>query len=119
MERLNCLRWAAGLSLSAYGVRAGVRVRDPAVLQRVGACLPLGSRPSQSPLVDGLYSLVVGGEGPRPGTRRYSLLYEESARLIRTMELDDLFEVLESNLQLHVAEFARNKLFVHAGVVGW
>ena len=35
------------------------------------------------------------------------------------MELDQLLDILESDLRMYVAEFARRRLFVHAGVVGW
>ena len=35
------------------------------------------------------------------------------------MNLDLILDTLESDLQLHVAEQARRRLFVHAGVVGW
>src|SRR5688572_20670301 len=106
MEKIDRLVWAAGISFSAWGLRAGVRVSDPAVLERVVEYLPPGSRPLKLPTVDLLYSLVVGGEGSRPGTRRYSLLYGGSQRLARTMKLDDVFETFESDLHLTVAEWA-------------
>jgi hypothetical protein len=35
------------------------------------------------------------------------------------MDLDEIIEALESHLQLYVAETARRRVFVHAGVVGW
>jgi hypothetical protein len=35
------------------------------------------------------------------------------------MELDQVFEILESDLQLGIAELAPRRIFVHAGVVGW
>ena len=35
------------------------------------------------------------------------------------MDFDRMVEVLQADIQLHVAEMARNRLFVHAGVVGW
>jgi hypothetical protein len=40
-------------------------------------------------------------------------------RLARSFGLDDLFETLESDLRLFVAELAKHRVFVHAGVVGW
>jgi hypothetical protein len=33
--------------------------------------------------------------------------------------LEQLFDPLESDLQMFVAEWARRRIFVHAGVVGW
>ena len=81
--------------------------------------LPPGWRPAQSPIVDRIYSLVVGGTSPTAKLRRFNLLYVGSARLVRSMDLARVFEVLETDLQLFVAEMARRRLFVHAGVVGW
>jgi hypothetical protein len=49
----------------------------------------------------------------------FNVLYAGAVRLIRTMELQELLEALESDLQLYVAEMARRRVFVHAGVVGW
>jgi hypothetical protein len=40
-------------------------------------------------------------------------------KLARTMDLGEALDALESDLQIHVAEFAHNRVFVHAGVVGW
>ena len=70
-------------------------------------------------MVSRLYSLVVGGDGPRPGVRRFHLLYGDAARLARSREVGEVLEAFETDLQLYVAEMAPRRLFVHAGVVGW
>ncbi|MGH7394773.1 MAG: hypothetical protein ACREJF_04145, partial [Candidatus Methylomirabilales bacterium] len=119
MEKIDRLGWAAGMCLVAYGLRIGIRVNDPEVLVHLPDRLPPGWKPAPSPIVDHLYSLLVGGAGPRSTVRRFSLLYAGSARLARTMDLDQVFESLESDLQGTIAEAARGRLFVHAGVVGW
>ncbi|HKV39826.1 MAG TPA: hypothetical protein VJX67_11490 [Blastocatellia bacterium] len=69
--------------------------------------------------MDRLYSLTAGGGGPRPGVRRLSLLYGDIIRIARSANLEDVLETLESDVQLFVAETARKRLFIHAGVVGW
>jgi hypothetical protein len=69
--------------------------------------------------VDQLFSLVVGGGGARPGLRRLHLVYQESALIARTRELDEALRLLEVFLHLYVAERARQRVFLHAGVVGW
>lgn len=51
--------------------------------------------------------------------RRLSLLYGDAARLARGQDLDGVLEAFGADLRLHVAEFARRMVFVHAGVVGW
>jgi hypothetical protein len=119
MEKIDRLGWAAGFSFSAYGVRAGVRVSDAAVVARLFELLPPGWKISRAAAVERLYSLAVGGECARPGVRRYSLLYADAERLSRTLDLREALDAFESDLKLYVAEGARRRVFVHAGVVGW
>ncbi|MFQ5789205.1 MAG: hypothetical protein ACE5JI_01895 [Acidobacteriota bacterium] len=120
MEKLDRLGWAAGTAFVAHGVRVGIRVNEPAVLSRVDEILPLGSRPARSPLVDHLYSLRSGGADPKRGVLRFNLLYSDAAvRVARSMDIEAVLQALETHLELLVAAAARNRLFVHAGVVGW
>jgi len=119
MEKIDRLGWADGLAITAHGARLGIRVTRAAALDRLPGHFPPAWKPASSPVVDSLYSLIVGGDGAGTGSRRYHLLYVGSERLARTMELDELLEVLESDLHFRVAISARRRLFVHAGVVGW
>jgi hypothetical protein len=119
MLKIDRLGWAVGLCGVAYGVRFGIRVNRQEILPSLDRCLPPVWKPAPSPVVDRLYSLVVGTSPVRPSVRFYHVLYAGAARLARTMVLDDVFDALESDLQLYVAEQARRRLFVHAGVVGW
>jgi hypothetical protein len=100
-------------------VRIGVRVNDASVLERVAAHLPPRSKPSVSPTVDELCSVLVGGSTESPGVRRYNLLYWGSGRIARTLDREEVFQALESLLHLVVAARARRQMFVRAGVVGW
>jgi hypothetical protein len=119
MEKLDRLGWAAGLTFTAYGVRVGVRTNDASILDRVRVVLPPGSRATSGRRVDRLFSLTVGGHDAPRNLRRFHLLYAEAEQLVRSLELDDVMTALEIDLQLHVAEFAPRRVFVHAGVVGW
>lgn len=119
MEKIDRLGWAAGISFTSYGLRVGIRVNDPQVLESLTARLPPGWKPAPTPVVDRLYSIIAGGRRQRPGVRRFSLLYENHVRIARTLNLEQIIEALASTLRLHVAEMARRRLFVHAGVVGW
>jgi hypothetical protein len=119
MEKIDRLGWAAGIAFESFGLKIGIRVNDATVLDRVRSCLPPGCKPAKSPDVDYLMSLHIGRASTRPNLRNYSLLYGGLARLARTMDLEALFQALENELQLFVAEFAKNRVFVHAGVVGW
>jgi hypothetical protein len=94
-------------------------VSERSALERVLERLPPGWKPARSPIVSRLYSLIVGGDGPRPGIRRLSLLYGDAVRLARSREAGEVLEAFETSLQHYVAEMAPRRLFVHAGVVGW
>jgi len=117
--KVDRLGWAAGFSLKSYGVRIGIRSNDPAVLDRVCRHLPHDWQESSSSVVDRVYSILVGGAGPRANVRRFSLLYGDHLQLARGLDLDVVLERFESDLRIFVAELARHRVFVHAGVVGW
>ena len=119
MKKVDRLGWAAGFSLKSYGVRIGVRSNDPAALARVLEHLPGEWEKADFPVVDRLYSMLVGGAGARANVRRFSLLYSDHIRLARDLDLDSVLEAFDSDLRLFVAEFAKHRVFVHAGVVGW
>src|SRR2546426_6633646 len=111
MQKIDRLGWAAGKSFRSYGVRVGIRVNDPKVLDQVEKHFPPGWKPAVSPVVDRLYSLKVGGSSFRPGVRYFHLLYGNVARLARTADLEELFAVFESELQPYVSGVTRRRLF--------
>ena len=119
MEKLDCLGWAGGFAFQAYGRRIGIRVTDAKLLAQLPERLPPGWTPSPSPIVERLYSIVVGDDGTRPGLRRFHLLYAGSARLQRTVSVSEVLAALGDDIDLYVAQASRRKLFLHAGVVGW
>jgi hypothetical protein len=119
MAKIDRLGWADGISFTSYGLRIGIRVNRPDVLERVHQYLPPGWKPARSRIVDQLYSLRVGGERRSANIRSFNMLYAGPIRLARTTNLEELFEPLENDLQLYVAESAPRRIFVHAGVVGW
>ena len=107
------------MALTAYGVRVGVRVDDPGALVAVAERLPPGWKPSTSPRVARLYSLIAGGATGEGRVRRFHLLYAGAELVARSLDAEVVCERFESDLQLYVAERAPRHVFVHAGVVGW
>jgi hypothetical protein len=103
----------------SYGVRVGVRVNDPAILDEVIRRLPPGSKPAALRVVDHLYSVIGGNAAPDSKVRRLNLAYWNLMRIARSRKFEDLLEALESHVQITVAEYAPRRIFVHAGVVGW
>jgi hypothetical protein len=120
MEKIDRLGWAAGISFTSYGVRVGVRANNPDALRAAQAYFPPGWKCADATVVERLYSLVLNENGEeRRGVRRFNLLYGDITRLARTRDSDELLESFASDLHLHIAEMARRRVFVHAGVVAW
>jgi hypothetical protein len=111
--------WTDGMTIVAHGVHVGLRTDVPGALDDFYPRLPPGWKPSDRNQVRRLYSLRVGGEGKRRGHRRYHVLYMNASRLERGLDLEYILDRLEADVQLYVAERARRRIFVHAGVVGW
>jgi hypothetical protein len=119
MEKIDRLGWAAGIAFTAYGLSVGIRLSDRRMLDGVKAMLPPGWRPATKPTVQRLYSLIAGGPTGRAGVRRFNILYSGAARLARTHDLEEALRHLELDIELYIADRARRRTFVHAGVVGW
>jgi hypothetical protein len=119
MDKVDRLGWEVGFSLRSYGVRIGIRSNDPEALASACRHLPSEWENIASPVVDRVYSIMISRNGARSNGRRLNLLYGDDVRLARSSNLNGLYETLESDLRLFVAELATHRVFVHAGVVGW
>src|SRR5262249_15179119 len=119
MAKIDRLGWTAGISFTSFGVRVGIRVSGSNCLDAVADCLPPGSTRVRLPYVDRLYSLVSSGPAQSARVRRFHVLYVDTLRIARTMDAEGVMTALESDLRLYIAEHARRRVFVHAGVVGW
>jgi hypothetical protein len=119
MQKIDRLGWAVGLAVNTYGLKIGLRANNGAALESLLPTLPPHWQPAETPVVDFLYSGILGGSGSQPGVRRYHLLYAGAGRIARTMDIDEWCASLERHMQMLVAEHARRRVFVHAGVVGW
>jgi len=117
-RQVDRLGWAKGTAVESFGVRIGLRTSVPEAIATAAGRLPPG-RPLAAGRVDLLYSLVVGGPGPRPGMQRSHLLYCGAMRIARSLDLESVLDSLESHARLLVAARSRRGVFLHAGVVGW
>ena len=119
MDKIDRLGWAEGITFVSYGVPVGVRVNRAGMLEQLVDRFPPGCKPSRARTVERLYSLIIGGVGARPGIRRFNILYGNTQKLLRTLDIEEFLTVFESDVKLHVAAGARRRVFIHAGVVGW
>lgn len=111
--------WTAGLAVEILGVRVGLRCDNVELLNEAAAHLPPLGRPCALPVVDVLLSIRAGGPGKSRGVSRYYLLYEGGALVARTRDRQELLDRLGSTVDLILGERTKERLFVHAGVVGW
>ena len=119
MQKINRLGWTAGFVYTAFGVRIGIRSNAPTILNELRLRLPFGGRESTNSVVDTIFSIKIGKQDIRPGLKQYHLVYANFLQTARTFDLDNALAVFEQETQLYIAETARNRVFVHAGVVGW
>lgn len=117
-RQVDRLGWAKGVAVESFGVRVGLRTSVPEVIATAGRRLPPG-RALPAGRVDLLYSLAVGGPGPRPGMRRSHRLYCGTLRIARSLDLETVLDTFESHARLLVAARSRRGVFLHAGAVGW
>lgn len=99
-----------GRAWVSWGVRIGLRVDDPATLDRIDRFLPYNFRPVPPGTVDRLYSIRAAGG---------FTLDADGRQLMRSRSLRAVLETFEADARIHVADAARRRVFVHAGVVAW
>jgi hypothetical protein len=119
MEKLDRLGWAAGIALSAYGVKIGIRCNRTDVLDQLIQLRPPNSAVSSSPVVEQMFSIVAADSSTHKGVKRFNLAYLNDSRLVRDFEIENVLRQVESEMQRVVAEEALTYHFVHAGVVEW
>jgi hypothetical protein len=117
-SQIDDLHLAPSISVISYGVRIGIRADAQVILDRFLARLPLGCKLTSNGFIQRSYS-IANPSGRRTKTPGRFDLYADEIPVGRKLRLNDALETLESNLQHYVAEMARRRVFVHAGVVGW
>jgi hypothetical protein len=114
LERID---WPVMFAVKAYGVRIGVRVNDVQLAEDAMNYLPPDGTPLEFSETGRMYSLVVDESDPS-GTPQHAV-YLNGALLARRATTQALLRAFEADVQLYVAEMAPNRVFVHAGVVGY
>ncbi len=93
----------------AYGVNFALEASEPELLTRMLACVPHGTVPDVAAAEStGIFAL----------TGRYSLSTPDGV-VLKSPELEFVLERLTQDLMVYVANLAPERVFVHAGVVGW
>jgi hypothetical protein len=98
--------------LNSYGVRLDVEVQDEALQPAVDQILPPGWQPSAEFPEDGHFTLSGGTNGTYD-------VWVDGVPLGTGLAADVAVHVLDSQLRARIAVLARDRIFVHAGVVAW
>jgi hypothetical protein len=110
-------RYRTTLAISAFGVKVGVRVNEADAFGKLVPYLPVGWKPSSTESVGCVYSIELDGVNDRAPASH--LLYRDRKKIFTCAEERLLLDTFESHITIHVADRARDRVFVHAGVVGW
>jgi hypothetical protein len=104
------------LSLASYGVCVRIKANDPSVFDRLPQHLPPGWQPAPDEAAHEEFSLV---RAPAKARRKTWQLLRGTERIADTATADELLKHFESWLRLTIAIRSPERIFVHAGVVGW
>jgi hypothetical protein len=97
---------------SAFGVEFTLAAESDELLEALRICAPWGTEIVRSGAgAASEFSLVCGGGGFRAALNGETLVEAET--------LAAAVDALAGELMVHVAEFAPERVFVHAGVVAW
>jgi len=75
MNKIDRPGWTAGIVFQAFGLRVGLRVNDPSILESFLSRVPACWTRLESAVVDRMYS-VITPIAPRPNFRRFSVLLD-------------------------------------------
>ena len=107
---MNDTEWVASRTILSYGVRIGIRTNQPEILSTLDEYFPPLWKPSNAAQVERLFSLKIG---------KSHEIFEGKERGAKSRNLKIVLEDLERRIKMYVAEMARRRVFVHAGVVEW
>lgn len=96
----------------------GVRVNPRELINEVASRLPAVAKPATAHAVQRLYWIRAAGE-QRRNIKPFNILYVDSLQHEKSLNLNEILSTFEYDVELYVAENAKQRLFVHAGVVGW
>lgn len=106
------------LAFTCYGARIGIQSNDTEIFSALENAFPPHAKTYPRRDVDWLYKLEIA---PKTHSRRkpFHILYSNDRQIARSSDLEMLVASFERDVELAVAQKARRRIFVHAGVVGW
>lgn len=104
-------------NFQSFGVKIGVKAERPLYLKEVKRQLeknfPGGLEPAETSEVEYLFEIK------KRRNRGFTLIRNESEIIKNVNERRGFFDMVGGMIRITIAEFARSKVFLHAGVVSW
>jgi hypothetical protein len=104
------------ISFESFGVRIGVRANHDEIIteieQRIKNLLPNGIKRIPYKNIQHYFWIRKNDEGEY-------FMYLSREKITSGFNRENFFNYLESRIRLTVAEYAKDRVFIHAGVVGW
>ena len=107
---------SASFSFVSYGVRIGIQCNSPAALDELRSCLPPGWRRTSSK-VDHVCAVHLADPVRDEAAGVRYRFFADGVLELATDDWEDILHEMENRVFLRVAEHARKRVFVHAGVV--
>lgn len=108
------IEWQAGIAFESFGVKIGVRINRQADFYKIFRFFPPFWKKLKDNRVEHLFSLEIA-ENPND----FSRFYQNEKELNYAKDADWIIAGLEPMFRLTIGEFSPNRIFIHAGVVGW
>lgn len=97
------------IAFESHGVTIVASTNEPRVLDRIRALMPPSARPVSATPEDARFSITTEDGLSYVATR--------GEEVLTNGDLDVVLDVFDASLRGHIALFARDRVFVHAGVV--
>jgi hypothetical protein len=118
MGKTKYLDWGEGIAFTCYGAEFSIKISAPEVAHLLYRHLPPHCRRATANRTQRQYSVIISKTNNQ-GSIRHNLLYVNSTVLIASASIHQVFNALETDLHLYIAETSPRKVFIHSGVVGW
>ena len=117
LQSLDTVGWEHGFSVSAYGVKIGVRVTDQYLLYHLKTQLPYGCELGSWKVVKRIFSVIAVTDDDSMVTR-YNLYWNDMLFALK-LTMSELLDRLNSVISIAIAELSKEKVFIHSGVIEW
>jgi len=104
------------LNFQSYGVKIGIKAENPVFLEKVQYELKKVFPNGFEKMISGAVEHQFFIKSKNDGTSRF---YRNEEIVFEGVPDNSFYEAVESQIRITIAEFAVEKVFIHAGVVGW